>query len=810
VAVNDPSLGGIERPPDDFPGETELLLTIFASSPNAISIADMEGNLRTVNPRALELFGHPDTSDVIGQSVFAWIMPEEHARAREELARLATDGTLAPTLFHLRRRDGSAFTGEVRASIVRLSPHRQPYFLVSVEDRTAQLEYEHALQSILKGTSSDVGGQFFQAFVRELSHALGMRIACIGRTIGGDTPRVHTIALCIDGESHDPATLSLASCPCDGAAGDGVLFVSEGAADALPSVAFLKEWNAEAFVCMRLRDAGGHIKGLLAVAHDHSIHDTTLVRSIMAIFASRAATEIGRLEADELLWENERRMRSIIDQAPFAAHMYEVRDDGSLVFAGHNRSADQILKVDHHKLVGLTIEEAWPPLAATPIPDIYRRIARGAGPYNTDSIQFQSAGIDGAFEINAFQTGPNRMAVFFRDVTERRKAEQALLAAKEKAEAANHAKTVILRNLSHEFRTPITGILGMAEILLAEARDPRERNAVNDIVASAHRLHHSLDAILRLSQLVSGTVTPASVDVSLRDLLEQTLGRYRRAAEMKGLSLHTMHTEGPDRMLCDRQLLEDTLGYLVDNAVKYTASGGVTIRSAVAAMDGSHWCTIEVEDTGIGIAPENQETIFQEFRQLSEGYGREYEGSGLGLTLARRIAELMGGSVSVRSATGSGATFVLRLPAGQRTINPPGPVASDPLRTSPSHYRTGMPEVLIVEDNFINEKVMAEFLKHMCHTEHARDGQTAIRMARSKQYDAVLMDINLGPGLDGIETSKAIRQIQGYKEIPIVAVTGYTLPGDRDRLYAEGLTHYIPKPFGQKDIQDTVRKILPR
>jgi len=119
-----------------------------------------------------------------------------------------------------------------------------------------------------------------------------------------------------------------------------------------------------------------------------------------------------------------------------------------------------------------------------------------------------------------------------------------------------------------------------------------------------------------------------------------------------------------------------------------------------------------------------------------------------------------------------------------------------------------MPEVLIVEDNFINKAVIADFLKHMCTTDHARDGRTAIRMAQQKHYDAVLMDINLGPGLDGIETTKVIRQMQGYQNTPIVAVTGYTLPGERDRLLSEGLTHYIPKPFDQREIQEMVKSLL--
>ena len=793
-------------------GETTLrfLLSVFHSSPNAVSISDLEGNLRLVNSRALQLFGHTDDSDVIGRSIFAWVSPEDHTVAREALQQLTTEGRVTQQRLQLRRRDGSTFSGEVRSTLVRSTIGGPTYLLFSVEDRTAQHQYESALQAILKGTSASVGGSFFHSFIRELSGILGMRYAFVGRALEGSPARIRTQALCIDGEVRDSLTFDLSGTPCEVEGEDGLAFFPQGVRERFPAAGFLRDWTAEAYLGVTLRSTGGHFKGILAVIHDQPVHDTTLARSIIGIFAARAAAEIGRLEADEGLWENELRLRSIIDHAPFGAHMYELSGDGRLIFAGHNQSADRILGVDHHHLVGMTIEEAWPPLAATQIPEAYRRVARGDGAYGENGIQYEADGVNGTFEINAFQTGPNRMAVFFRDVTERKAAEAALRAAKEKAESADRAKTALLGNLSHEFRTPITGILGMADLLRARAVDRDAGEAINAIVDSAHRLHQSLDAILKLGQLASGMVTPAMRDIDVRTNVERVVDSFRHAAATKGLELRVEHQDRAATAHCDSQMLDDILRYLLDNAFKYTKTGSIVVRTSMMRLQGSDWCSLEVQDTGIGVAPEHYETIFEEFKQVSEGYGREYEGSGLGLTLARRMTVLLGGSLSVTSHQGTGSTFTLRLPSAQAPVAA-GTVSPDRARkvgTAPVH--PGLPRVLIVEDNFINKTVIAEFLKHMCSTDHARDGKTAIQMVRDQSYDAVLMDINLGPGLNGIETTKIIRGIQGYKDTPIVAVTGYTLPGDRERLLAEGLNGYIPKPFGREDIQNSLREFLRR
>jgi PAS domain S-box-containing protein len=222
--------------------------------------------------------------------------------------------------------------------------------------------------------------------------------------------------------------------------------------------------------------------------------------------------------------------------------------------------------------------------------------------------------------------------------------------------------------------------------------------------------------------------------------------------------------------------------------------------------DAAGHCCIDVHDTGMGIPAEKQETIFEEFRQVSEGASRSFEGTGLGLTVARKMARLLGGTLTVASAPGEGSTFSLWLLRAEGAPPVPSP------EPRPVHFSrepgTGPLDVLIVEDNFINKAVMADALKSICRTEHARNGPTAIRMAREKRYQAILMDINLGAPPDGIQTTQEIRRIPGYEAIPIIAVTGYTLPDERDQLMSHGLSMYLPKPFDKAELQDVVKRAL--
>jgi len=658
---------------------------------------------------------------------------------------------------------------------------------------------ETLLEALFRSTAGATGETFFRSLVLELSTLFKVHSAFVARLT--DPAHAKVLALCENGNVREGPTLTVSLSPCADVLNAGIpTFCIRDARRKYPEDQLLQDAHIESYFGVPLNASNGIPLGVILMMHTKPLAKNPPSASLLAIIASRAAAELERLEMEDQRLESEFRMRAIIDAAPFGAHLYELQNDDRLVFIGGNRSADRILGIRHHELVGKTIEEAFPGLQKQGIPTAYRRVASTGTAFETDLVSYEQGQIAGAFEVHAFQTALNHVSVFFRDVTERRKAEKL-------AKEASRVKTTLLTNISHEFRTPITGILGLASLLHDEIPTPAHREMLDAITTSASRLHTTLDEILTLAQLTSGEIQPGKTAFAPGSVLTRVRNHFADAAKRKGLSLTLLPTNDSVNIIADEKLVGDIVGYLVDNAIKYTDQGGISITATEIQEHNAVRCLIAVQDSGIGIAPEFHETIFQEFKQISEGYGRQFEGNGLGLTIARRMARMLEGTLSVASAPGKGSTFLLALPAVRAATHSPDTTPTAPAESIPSGTT---PRVLIVEDNFINKMVMQKFLSGVCATDHARDAQTAIDMAQKNGYDAIVMDINLGAGMNGIEATQEIRKIPGYQGTPIVAVTGYTLAGDRERILSQGLTHYLPKPFDRNEIVDVVASALVR
>jgi len=391
----------------------------------------------------------------------------------------------------------------------------------------------------------------------------------------------------------------------------------------------------------------------------------------------------------------------------------------------------------------------------------------------------------------------------------RKKMQQELVEAKQKAEVSSKLTSSLLANMNHELRTPMNGILGFAEILMSELTDADKRSKAENILLSGRRLMDTLDAIMDLSYLESDRVTRKFRPVSVYKILRSVLGVYEPAIRRKNLTLSQDCDIGM-MVLGDEQLFTHLIRNLIDNAVKYTERGSITVKVEEVDEEEGKVIEISVTDTGIGIAEEHHEMIFEAFRQVSEGYGRQFEGSGLGLTLSKRIVALMKGTLTVTSNLGEGSVFLVRIPSAQglmseekfepsgfRRIEIQASFPEEPVET----VRT-IPTLLVVEDNIVNLKLIMVYLKDHCNLYTAVDGRTAIRMTRDRQFDFILMDINLGPGMDGIQAMLEIRKQPSYRYVPIIAVTGYASIGDRDRLINIGFSGYLPKPFDRESIMD--------
>lgn len=386
------------------------------------------------------------------------------------------------------------------------------------------------------------------------------------------------------------------------------------------------------------------------------------------------------------------------------------------------------------------------------------------------------------------------------DITARKLTEVAMESAKAEAEAANRAKDLFLANVSHELRTPLNGILGMSELLLQGPLHESQREFAEVVQKSGKTLLTLVNDVLDTGKIGAGTLTIETAPFELKAALELALNYARRDAERKNLDLVlTVAEDLPSRLLGDGNRIQQIVLNFLTNAVKFTDAGRVECDVQCQSFDAAHCClVIEVRDTGMGIPVEAQAKLFQPFSQVDNSTTRKQSGVGLGLSICRRLAELMGGSVGVKSAPGVGSTFWLKLHlprATESSDQPPQLVSFVPKMASlgEEHGR-----VLVAEDNVINQRVVSRMLEKLgWEVDIAPDGLRAAALAQQNRYALVLMDC-LMPEADGYTATTMIRDHErshNLNRTPIVALTANALSGDRERCLQAGMDDYLSKPL---------------
>jgi len=392
------------------------------------------------------------------------------------------------------------------------------------------------------------------------------------------------------------------------------------------------------------------------------------------------------------------------------------------------------------------------------------------------------------------------------DITEKKKMIEELIEAKEKAEEMNRIKSSFFANMSHELRTPMMGILGFSEVLMLELKDyPDYLKMVNSINASGQRLLETLNLILNLSKLEASKVSVELKTQNIIPILKECFESFESAATNKNIN-YSFISEYPD-ILCDidQLLFASIFNNLLNNAIKFTDAGSINLSISVD----SDYANISVTDTGVGISEAKQNLIWEEFRQASEGYNRGFEGTGLGLTIAKRYTDLMKGSISVKSLYGKGTTFKVGFPLSLKSSS-----AVSSANTNQNTMSTISSEInpkakiLYVEDDEISVKYVSTITKTLYIIDSAKDSDEALNMIKQNKYDAILMDINLHRGMDGLELTKVIRKIDGYKSTPIVAITAFAMGHEKEEFLAKGMTHYLSKPFVKNQLLSLLESIV--
>ena len=390
------------------------------------------------------------------------------------------------------------------------------------------------------------------------------------------------------------------------------------------------------------------------------------------------------------------------------------------------------------------------------------------------------------------------------DVTHKKELEIELKLALTKSNEINEFKTHLLGNLNHEIRTPMNSIIGFAQIMSEETKDQSVLEMSGKIIKSSYRLLNTLNSIIELSDLESERIKVNRSEVDLPDLVKYLDYSYKKAFEEKNLKLEIEIKKDKLVVSSDEKLLEQVMKHLLDNALKYTEKGKIKIElDELVDESAKTYAVLSVSDTGVGIPNQNREFIFDAFRQSSEGVKRRYEGTGLGLTIAQKMMKLLNGRIEVDSKEGVGSKFSVYLPLPKNYI-------SSEKQNQVSGYQAAkrvngeLPNLLIVEDYLMNIDIMKYFLNDLANINHATCFDETIDLVRQKEFDIILMDIILKDSESGLELMKAIREIEHYKHIPIIAITGYTSTEDQEVFINEGFNGFLAKPFDKNQLRDII------
>jgi PAS domain S-box-containing protein len=523
-----------------------------------------------------------------------------------------------------------------------------------------------------------------------------------------------------------------------------------------------------------------------------------------------------RREAERSLSEREEATRGILEAA---ADAFVAIDSQGVVTSWSAQS---------EKLFGWTSEQACGSLLGQLIvpPDqrqahaagLSRVVRTGTSPMLNDRAELSALHRDGhEFPVElviwrSVSEGNVSFNAFVHDISDRKKDEAQLAAARDEALEASQVKSDFMAVMSHELRTPMNGVMGMTSLLLGTQLTPQQRDYAETVRASADSLLDLLNDVLDLSKVEADRLELEVLDFDLRPVVRDVVHLLEGNARAKGISLTAEIADDVPRALRgDPARLRQIMFNLVGNALKFTGSGSVALSvvndvSTAASEVGDHeslGLRFEVTDTGIGIAAEERDRLFEAFSQADASTTRHYGGTGLGLAISKSLVALFGGEIGVRSELGVGSTFWF---TARLRIGSPAAIVPDTSPEDAARPRTNTPGlVLVVDDNVTNQKIAIHMLETLGHrTDVAANGVEAVDACASVRYDLVLMDCRM-PLMDGYEATRSIRAVEGTsRRTPIVAMTASAMFADHERCLAAGMDDYLTKPVRLVDLIDKV------
>jgi PAS domain S-box-containing protein len=570
---------------------------------------------------------------------------------------------------------------------------------------------------------------------------------------------------------------------------------------------FGDKWSGE----HRYRRADGsfaHVINRAYVIRDAAGKPLRVIGAMMDVSAQK--------QAEAELAHERNLMRTLIDTVPDIVYAKDC--EGRFLLA--NASLAQVMGAKHsEELLGKTDFDFYPKeMAQAFFSEDQSVIASGSPLVNREEHRLALEGAPAwILTTKVPLRGPDGRVTGLvglgRDITSRVEAQEEIRRAREAAEAASRAKSEFLANMSHEIRTPMNGVLGMTHLLLETELTPEQFDYASLVKSSAESLLTVINDILDFSKVEAGRLELELIEFNLKSSVVNVLKTLALRAQQKGLELTCdFRPEVPEKVVGDPGRLRQVIINLIGNAIKFTEQGEVGLEVAVEARTSDQVrLQFAVHDTGIGIAPEKTGVIFDAFSQADGSTTRKFGGTGLGLTISRRLVELMGGSIWVESRIGQGSSFHFTASFGAAREIESLEIAPSTLIVTPNTLREERNRfrVLLAEDNAVNQRLAARLLEKWGHSVTVTaNGREALAALDKEKVDVVLMDIQM-PQMDGFEATRAIRarEKDTGSHLIVIAMTAHAMEGDREQCLAAGMDDYISKPIKAQELYNLLENL---